>query len=50
MSGAVAGSSGPERGATMGLEDKIPAGFGLATVEGLVGYFRKASLWPVTMG
>ena len=34
----------------MGLEDKIPAGFGLATVEGLVGYFRKASLWPVTMG
>jgi NADH-quinone oxidoreductase subunit B len=34
----------------MGLEDKVPAGFLLSTVEDLVGYFRKASLWPVTMG
>ena len=34
----------------MGLEDKVPAGFLLTTVEDLVGYFRKASLWPVTMG
>ncbi len=34
----------------MGLEEKVPAGFLLSTVEDLVGYFRKASLWPVTMG
>jgi NADH-quinone oxidoreductase subunit B len=34
----------------MGLEEKVPAGFLLSSVEGLVGYFRKASLWPVTMG
>ena len=34
----------------MGIEDKVPAGFLLSTVEDLVGYFRKASLWPVTMG
>ncbi len=34
----------------MGLEDKLPAGVLLSTVEGLAGYFRKASLWPATFG
>ncbi len=34
----------------MGIEEKLPAGFVLARVEDLVGYMRKASLWPVTFG
>ena len=34
----------------MGLEDKLPSGVLLSTVEGLAGYFRKASLWPATFG
>ena len=34
----------------MGLEEHAPSGILLTTVEGLVGYFRKASLWPVTFG
>ena len=34
----------------MGLEESAPSGILLTTVEGLVGYFRKASLWPVTFG
>ncbi len=34
----------------MGLEDKLPSGVLLTTVEGLAGYFRKASLWPATFG
>ncbi|MGH3446812.1 MAG: NuoB/complex I 20 kDa subunit family protein [Nocardioidaceae bacterium] len=34
----------------MGIEDKLPAGALLSTVEGLAGYFRKASLWPATFG
>ncbi len=33
----------------MGIED-APSGFLLSTVENLAGYFRKASLWPVTFG
>ncbi|MCL3863220.1 NADH-quinone oxidoreductase subunit B family protein [Actinotalea sp. K2] len=33
----------------MGIED-APSGFLLGTVEDLAGYFRKASLWPVTFG
>ncbi|UZN02311.1 NuoB/complex I 20 kDa subunit family protein [Cellulomonas sp. S1-8] len=33
----------------MGIEE-APSGFLLTTVEDLVGYFRKASLWPVTFG
>jgi NADH-quinone oxidoreductase subunit B len=33
----------------MGIED-APSGFLLTTVENLAGYFRKASLWPVTFG
>ena len=34
----------------MGLEEKLPSGFALSTVEGLAGYMRKASLWPATFG
>jgi NADH-quinone oxidoreductase subunit B len=34
----------------MGIEDKLPSGVLLSTVEGLAGYFRKASLWPATFG
>lgn len=34
----------------MGIEEHAPSGILLTTVEGLVGYFRKASLWPVTFG
>lgn len=34
----------------MGLEEKLPSGFLLTTVEGLAGYFRKSSLFPATFG
>ena len=34
----------------MGLEEKIPSGFVLTTVEKLAGYMRKHSLWPATFG
>src|SRR5690606_10466810 len=34
----------------MGLEEKLPAGFLLTTVEKAVGLARKGSMWPVTMG
>ncbi len=34
----------------MGLEEKLPSGFLLTTVEGVVGYMRKSSLWPATFG
>ena len=34
----------------MGLEEKLPHGFLLSTVEGLAGYMRKNSLWPATFG
>ena len=34
----------------MGLEEKLPSGFLLTTVEGLAGYARKGSLWPATFG
>jgi NADH-quinone oxidoreductase subunit B len=34
----------------MGIEEKLPSGVMLSTVEGLAGYFRKASLWPATFG
>ena len=34
----------------MGLEEKVPDGFLLTTVEQLAGYFRKGSLWPATFG
>src|SRR6059036_3826024 len=34
----------------MGLEEKLPSGVLLTTVEGLAGYMRKASFWPDTFG
>ncbi len=34
----------------MGIEEKLPAGFLLSTVEDLVGYMRKSSVWPATFG
>ena len=37
-------------GLIMGLEQKLPSGFVLTTVEKLAGYMRKNSLWPATFG
>ena len=34
----------------MGIEEKVPSGFMLTTVEGLAGFMRKGSLWPATFG
>ncbi|MDX5318535.1 MAG: NADH-quinone oxidoreductase subunit B, partial [Actinomycetes bacterium] len=34
----------------MGIEEKVPAGFALTTIETVVGLARRTSLWPVTMG
>jgi NADH-quinone oxidoreductase subunit B len=34
----------------VGLEEKLPSGILLSTVEGLAGYMRKNSLWPATFG
>lgn len=34
----------------MGLEEKLPAGFALTTVEQVVGLARKSSMWPATFG
>ena len=34
----------------MGLEEKLPSGFLLTTVEKLAGYTRSNSLWPATFG
>src|SRR5579883_2605868 len=34
----------------MGIEEKIPGGFLLTTVEKAVGWVRKSSLWPATFG
>ena len=34
----------------MGIEEKLPSGFLLTTVEQLVGYMRKSSVWPATFG
>ncbi len=34
----------------MGIEEKLPSGFLLSTVESLAGYMRKSSLWPATFG
>ncbi|MEI2717552.1 MAG: NADH-quinone oxidoreductase subunit B family protein [Candidatus Nanopelagicales bacterium] len=34
----------------MGLEEKLPSGFLLTTVQGVAGYARKGSLWPATFG
>src|SRR5947208_2341077 len=34
----------------MGLEEKLPDGVLLASMEKLVNYMRKSSLWPATFG
>ncbi|WP_407441054.1 NuoB/complex I 20 kDa subunit family protein [Rhodococcus sp. (in: high G+C Gram-positive bacteria)] len=34
----------------MGLEEKVPSGFLLSTVETLAGFARKGSLWPASFG
>ncbi|MEZ5211987.1 MULTISPECIES: NuoB/complex I 20 kDa subunit family protein [unclassified Gordonia (in: high G+C Gram-positive bacteria)] len=34
----------------MGIEEQLPGGFLLSTVEKLAGYMRKGSLWPATFG
>ena len=34
----------------MGLEEKLPSGFLLTTVEKLAGEIRRDSLWPATFG
>lgn len=34
----------------MGLEEQLPSGVLLTSVEKVAGYFRKASLWPATFG
>ena len=34
----------------MGIEDKLPSGVILTTMEAVFGWFRQASFWPATMG
>jgi NADH-quinone oxidoreductase subunit B len=34
----------------MGIEEKLPSGFLLTTVEKLAAYMRRNSLWPATFG
>src|SRR5215210_4788378 len=34
----------------MGIEEKLPSGLLLTTVEQLAGYMRRGSLWPATFG
>src|SRR6201992_3982570 len=34
----------------MGIEEKLPSGFLLTSVEKLAGYMRKSSFWPATFG
>jgi len=34
----------------MGIEDSLPSGFLLTTVEKVAGYARKSSVWPATFG
>jgi len=37
-------------GLIVGLEEKLPSGFILTSVEKLAGYMRKNSMWPATFG
>ena len=48
--GAAAGWSGTDERADMGIEEKLPSGILLTTVEKLVNYARKTSVWPATFG
>ncbi|MCB0935968.1 MAG: NADH-quinone oxidoreductase subunit B, partial [Mycobacterium sp.] len=34
----------------MGLEEALPGGILLSTVEKVAGFVRKGSLWPATFG
>ena len=34
----------------MGLEEALPSGILLTTVENVIGYARKSSVWPATFG
>ena len=34
----------------MGVESQLPSGFLLTTVEQVIGYARKSSVWPATFG
>src|SRR2546423_14248691 len=34
----------------MGIEEKLPSGILLTTVEKVAGYARKSSVWPATFG
>jgi NADH-quinone oxidoreductase subunit B len=34
----------------MGIEEKLPSGFILSTVETVAGWVRKSSVWPATFG
>jgi len=34
----------------MGIEDKVPQGILLTTMDAVFGWMRKASLWPATFG
>ena len=34
----------------MGIEEKLPSGILLTSVEAIFGWVRQASFWPVTMG
>src|SRR4051795_9836851 len=51
MCGGAAGSTGTRRGRnTVGIEEKLPSGVLLTSVEKLAGYMRKSSFWPATFG
>src|SRR4029078_6071187 len=50
MSGAAAASRGTKGYAEMGIEEKLPSGVMLGTVEGRAGYFRKGSPVRATFG
>src|SRR5215472_9430021 len=47
MSGGAAVWNGIKQ---MGLEEKLPSGILLTTVEKVAGYARKSSVWPATFG
>ena len=46
----VLGGLAPSKRRFMGLEEKLPDGVLLASVEKLVNWTRKSSLWPATFG
>src|SRR5918996_598016 len=50
MCGGVAGWTGTRGALEMGLEEHLPSGVLLTSVEKLVNWTRKSSLWPATFG